>query len=46
MKVALFDFQKDARADLHDRLKRVRAYASAGNPQVVFLFTGAGKTPS
>ncbi|NLL99209.1 MAG: hypothetical protein GX223_07910, partial [Tepidanaerobacter sp.] len=46
MKVALFDFQKDARADLHDRLKRVRAYASAGNPQVVSFSapTGAGKT--
>ena len=35
MKVGLFDFQKDARDDLHDRLKRVRAYAAVENPQVV-----------
>lgn len=46
MKVGLFDFQKDARDDLHDRLKRVRAYAAVENPQVVSFSapTGAGKT--
>ena len=31
MKVGLFDFQKDAREDLHDRLKRVRVHAAVGN---------------
>src|SRR5690554_5156554 len=46
MKVGLFDFQKDAREDLHDRLKRVRVHAAVGNPQVVSFSapTGAGKT--
>ncbi len=46
MKVSLFDFQKDARANLHDRLKRVRDYAAIGNPQVVSFSapTGSGKT--
>jgi type III restriction enzyme len=46
MKVELFDFQKDAWADLHDRLKTLRSFASMGNPQVVSFSapTGAGKT--
>ena len=46
MKVGLFDFQKDALDDLHDRLKRVRTYAAVENPQAVSFSapTGAGKT--
>jgi type III restriction enzyme len=46
MKVDLFDFQKDARDDLHDRLKVVKTHATVENPQVVSFSapTGAGKT--
>lgn len=46
MKVGLFDFQEDARDNLHTRLKVARAHAAVENPQVVSFSapTGAGKT--
>jgi type IV secretory pathway ATPase VirB11/archaellum biosynthesis ATPase len=46
MKVGLFDFQKDALYDLHDRLKRMRVHAAVENPQIVSFSspTGSGKT--
>jgi type III restriction enzyme len=46
MKVGLFDFQKDARDNLHTKLKVVKAHAAVENPQVVSFSapTGAGKT--
>jgi type III restriction enzyme len=46
MKVGLFDFQEDARDNLHAKLKIARAYAAVENPQVVSFSapTGAGKT--
>jgi type III restriction enzyme len=46
MKVSLFDFQEDAREDLHAKLKVARAHAAVNNPQVISFSapTGAGKT--
>ena len=46
MKVGLFDFQKDALAELHTKLREARLLASVDNPQAVSFSapTGAGKT--
>ena len=46
MKVTLFDFQEDALAELHKKLKQARDFASVDNPQAISFSapTGAGKT--
>lgn len=35
MKVALFDFQEDALAQLHTKLAQARAWAAIDNPQAI-----------
>jgi type III restriction enzyme len=46
MKVRLFDFQKDALAELRSKLSEARDYASVNNPKAISFCapTGAGKT--
>ena len=46
MKVTLFDFQEDALAELHKKLKQARVFASVDNPQAISFSapTGSGKT--
>lgn len=46
MKISLFDFQTDALAELHTKLKTAGAFAAIGNPQAISFSapTGAGKT--
>jgi type III restriction enzyme len=46
MKVALFDFQKDALQNLRGKLTTARSWAAMDNPQVISFSapTGAGKT--
>lgn len=46
MKVALFDFQKDALHQLRDKLTAARNFASSDNPQAIAFSapTGSGKT--
>lgn len=46
MKVGLFDFQEDAKDDLHTKIKEARPTASIDNPKIVSFSapTGSGKT--
>ena len=46
MKVTLFDFQEDALAELHKKLKQARVFASVADPQAISFSapTGSGKT--
>lgn len=46
MKVALFDFQKDALHQLRDKLAAARNFASSDHPQAIAFSapTGSGKT--